>query len=177
MKTLKAFGVLAAILAMAGSGHAANNDYATVTVHGRGQLNFQSYAGTQVAFELGAGQFVADMVEAGVEGGIDNDDNVSTWRVGGYGHYNYVLTDLLFPYLGAKLSLAGSDLKQTKRSESNTGLELDLRAGVNYFVFEDLSIDSMLSVRVATDDLYVNERSPRNTEWRILFGLKYYFDL
>jgi hypothetical protein len=162
---------------LAGMAAAANVDAGSYEVRTSGNIEFQSSAGTRIDLEFGIGHFLVDLLEAGAIGGIFDDDDASRWKLGGFVEYNFVTETPFFPYVGGVLSLSGADLKIGNDSENNTAIELDTRAGVKYFLTEDLALDALLSLQMATDDLYLDDRDAQKHNWRILFGLRYFFDM
>jgi len=153
----------------------ANLDVGTSEVGLSGYVDFGTASGTATEINASYGYFIIDNVEVGANGGVQDVENTSRWRIGGFGEYNFFMDSPVVPYAGLSLAYASTDLEGVE--DSDDAAEVGVYAGVKYFVIPDLSVFAQILGAWANEDVYRDDDKADDTDWRVTFGLRYYFDL
>lgn len=172
----KLIATLAAVT-LAGGAFAANLDVGTKEVKASGTVDFDTVADTLIALDVGIGTFPIDNVEVGVEGLISDDDIVTTYGIGVFSDFFFPMDQYVIPYAGVNLALVGAEVDLGPTNEDSTALQFGIDLGGAWFITEDLAVDTKLLFRVATDDIYAEQDGVENTDWRLVLGLRYFFDM
>ncbi len=191
-----------AVLFVAVAGQAALLTEGTSELAVSGLWDFKTVNNRLLSGEISYGYFIMDQVQVGGYGAYEDDDMHRTWGVGVKGEYNLDMSYLeiipeIVPFAGVSMGVAGTSYDvslstpravydtQTKQafvvydqedeSDSNTGLNLGLEAGVKFFITDNLAISTSLSFDMCTGAIYPDDRDLKKTDTRLNVGMRYYF--
>ena len=178
----KKWFVFAVVAMLAGSAFAAekesigvtpNLDKGTKALEGAGYINLM---GDEVQIQLAYGQFVADGIEVAVVAGLRDNDLYMSTELGVRAEYNLVLDSALVPFLG--VSVVWADAEADDSDVDTDAAVFSVGGGVKYFIRDDVALAVSGSYLIATDDIFLDNEDGKaqDDEFRILFGVRFYFD-
>ena len=145
----------------------------------------------QVNFSLtgNAGYFIQDQLEVGVLGGLEmlHGNDVTTFAVGGFSEYNFLLRDNenIVPFIGGSLSLkyASYDIAGNVDphlpnliDQSDFVIEIGGYAGARYFIMENFAIGSAVRLFFATGDIYFGDNAEFEAfDMDVVLNTSFYF--
>jgi hypothetical protein len=91
--------------------------------------------------------------------------------LGAFGELHFPLAGMTVPYLGLDLDWRYTDLPVGSESSAVASPVV----GVKWFVREYFAIDTSLFYSIATDDIFVRDGSPEDTDWGGTVGLRVLF--
>ena len=158
-------------MSMASADIALNEGQQNVSVDGH--IDVDSFAGTEIALRAGYGQYFRPAVEIGGQFEFADNDFITRYAIHAYSEYNWDLDYYWVPFLGASLGLGGLD--SFDESGDSIGLELGLRGGAKYFLFDDLAVTGTLGLGFSSGDTYDDGGSADNVDVRIDIGAKWFW--
>ncbi len=142
----------------------------TQEIHADGLMQWDGPAGQETSLSLGYGYFLFENVEAGMRLAYRDDGMQRLRSLAGFVEQNYGVGWWLTPYIGGSLGLVSSS-----RTADSNALALGLRAGVKYFMVQDLALDLSLSQEMATGKVYLNDGRSRHMRTSMDLGLRFFF--
>ncbi|MCZ7592351.1 MAG: outer membrane beta-barrel protein [Kiritimatiellae bacterium] len=139
----------------------------------QGTLDPTTRNGSSITLHGSWGYFFMDNVQAGGRIGFVNNDDVTSFDLGGYVEYNVDVGSEIVPFAEFFAGIANVDIDGT--SGSDTAGIAELRAGAKYFLSEKLAIAAAGVFTYATEDIYPDKNKLRNTDAFIELSLRYYF--
>jgi len=137
-------------------------------------LDSSSIVGTDINLDLNIGNYLMTGIMAGGFLSASDNDLITTVTVGATGKYHF-LDDGQTPfslYVGGDLGLAycSTDLDDVY------ALVLGARLGFDYFLTENVALDTAIDFHVATDDIYTDDQDGlTNTDATFKVGLAFFF--
>jgi len=158
---------------------AANLDQGTHELRLNGLIDFDTANDTLVAFDVAYGYFLIDQWEVGALLSVADDDVSTLYGIGAFTEYFYPLPTApqLVPFGGLNLSIAGGEVDVGPVDEDETALQFGIDFGADYFITDNLALDARVQFRIATDDIFAEDDDIEDTDWRLVLGLRYFFDL
>lgn len=152
-----------------------NLNEGTKVLEGSGSIDGDNPLGTDVQLQLGYGYFIADGLEVAAIGGFRDNDEFTTYDVGGRIEYNFVLDGPVVPFVGAAVLWAGAEADDS--NESNDTTVGQFSAGLKWFIRNDVALTFNAVYSIAADDIYIDEDGNlEDDNFTGLFGIRYYFD-
>lgn len=170
---MKKLLILAAVLSMTLSAHAALLEAGMNELDLSGMVDFDSAVGTQLDLEVFYGYFFIDYLETGVGFKTHADDDYTLWAIGPGAEYNFDLGTELVPYVGADIRYAQIDADAIE--ETSTYI-IGAEVGVKYFITEYLAISTSLNAEYAGKDIYSDKDGEWvNTDASLNLGMRVFF--
>ncbi len=139
-------------------------------------VDFVTPLGTDFSMTLGYGRLMLNNLEVGGNLEYSDNDALTSWSLGGYGQYYFSTINPSFaPFLGGGLSFANTDFDYRGNNDDETAVVLSGNAGALFFITPQLAFDGHFNLRLATEDIYLDENDRSSTDSRLIFGLKYFF--
>lgn len=169
----KVFASAILSLTMATSLFAGRTDQGTWATGGSFMLDSSSLYGTDTDLDLTLGNYLMTGIMAGGFLSIGDNDLLTTLTVGATGKYHFLDDSQtpFSPYIGADLGLAYSSTEL----DDVFALVLGARLGFDYFLTENVALDTAIDFHVATDDIYSDEDGLTNTDATLKVGLAFFF--
>ena len=175
--------LLFAVVAMlAGSAFAADRDSSGVTpnldkgtkvLEGAGRADVMA---DELQIQLAYGRLVADGIEVAAVAGLRDDESYMSTELGGRAEYNFLFNSPIVPFLGAGVSWVSAEADD---SDLDTDAAVfSVGGGLKYFIRDEVALAVSGSYLFATDDIFVDsdDGELQDDEFRILFGVRFYFD-
>jgi hypothetical protein len=151
-----------------------NLNEGTKTIEGSGSLDTDTPVGTQFDLQLAFGYFVMDGLELAGVGGIQDNDDFTTYEFGGRVEYNILTDTPLVPFVGAGVLWAGADADEGDDEDTYVAR---FSAGVKYFIDDNVALALSIVYDKAGDDIYIDEDGDADdNNFKGLFGIRFYFD-
>ncbi len=110
----------------------------------------------------------------------DHNDELSA-KFGAFTEYNFVNSTQWVPYIGAAAEVAGLSFSENG-VDGNVGeegdswaLNIELAAGIKYFVSPNIAISAEMNYNIATDDIDFSSDKASNSLTNFVIGTRYYF--
>jgi hypothetical protein len=119
------------------------------------------------------GQFIRDNWEVGVIADVFDNDLGTLWGIGAGTEYNFDLGSPFVPYLGLGVLWEQAEPKDLDSTDTAVG---KFSAGVKYFAAENIAVFAAVNVRVAADDIFVNDEdgTVEDNDYNIEWGMRFY---
>lgn len=151
-----------------------NLDMGTKTIEGSGSLDTDTPVGTQFDLQLAYGYFIMDNLELAALGGIQDNDDFTTYEFGGRAEYNILTDTPLVPFIGAGILWAGAD---ADKGDDEDTVVARFSAGVKYFIDDNVALALSVVYDKAGDDIFIDEDGDADDDnIKGLFGVRFYFD-
>lgn len=150
-----------------------NLDKGTRVLEGAGHIDVM---GDDLQIQLAYGRCVADGFEIAALAGLRDNDRYMSTELGLRAEYNFVFNSPFVPFLSAGLVWADAEA-----DDSNIDADaavFSAGVGMKYFIRDDVAFSVNGSYLAATDDIFVDSEDGevQGDEFRILFGIRHYFD-
>lgn len=168
--------LLALILAglTAGSVHAVTLATETMETRLEGNIDPTTAAGTLIDVAFSYGYFFMDNLQAGGRVALRDDNNLTSYNVGGFAEYNFETgSEDWLPFVEGSLGLSHNDIRGFKSND--TALVLGLQGGVKYFIAPNVAVSSALALDWASEDIYPDKKKLDDLDARIQFAIRYYY--
>jgi hypothetical protein len=176
---MKKWMTILAVCSMAVTGFGAAMMQDTSELALDGTLDFDSANGTQILLDVFYGYFVMDYLEVGPTVSFVNQDDLTAWRLGVQGEYDFDLGTELVPFVGLSLKYAQLDADTIEGETvdvADSALVFGGTAGAKYFITEDVAISADLAFDWATDKIYPKDNFEyQSTDARLELGLRFFF--
>lgn len=139
----------------------------------QGTLDPTTRSGSEFKLHTSYGYFFADNIQAGGRIGFVNNDDVTSFDLGGYVEYNVDVGSEIVPFGEFFAGIANVDIDG--HGGNDTAGIAELRAGAKYFLSEKLAIAAAGVFACATEDIYPDKSKLRNTDAFIELSLRCYF--
>lgn len=126
----------------------------------------------EIGFNARVGTFIMDYIQVG--GNVQWIDSNFATRTGLnlYGIRLYETGTYFLPYAGASLGFGSLDFDF---GGSNNGLELHAIGGVKYYLADNVSLNTELSLGVSTDDTFLGDKKTESTEVALRVGISFFW--
>jgi hypothetical protein len=104
--------------------------------------------------------------------GAPADGTFEQLTLGAFGEIHFPINGMTVPYLGIDL-----DWRYTDRpvAGSDNSAVATPKVGVKWFMRDYFAIDTSMFYAVATDDIFIRDRSAKDTDWGARVGLRVFF--
>ncbi len=153
---------------------AGRTDQGTYTAGGSILIDFSSIVGTDINLDLTVGNYLETGIMAGGFLSVGDNDLVTSVTVGAQGKYHFLDNGQtpFSPYIGADLGLAYS----SSELDDTYAIVLGARLGFDYFLTENVALDTAIDFHVATDDIYTDDEDGlTSTDATLKVGLAFFF--
>lgn len=141
-------------------------------------LDFEGAVGDTLAADAGFGWFVRDGLElrgivsyAVLEDVAARDSDYRTQEVGAVVEYHVGRQHRAVPYLGVELGWRSTQFDDVQKS----GLVYGPKAGLKYFLADNVALDFEITYRLASADLFVNDFVVEDSDLATAIGLRVLF--
>ena len=140
--------------------------------------DFEGAIGDMIFAQAGYGRFLwnrfsvrGTLLYTILEDVAGEDEDYRTSELGVAGEYHFDLGGNLVPYLGAGLGWRSSHFGDFKES----ALVYGPRAGLKYFLAENVSLDLEVTYKIGSADVFINDFVPEDTDLSTAIGLRVLF--
>ena len=134
--------------------------------------------GTEIELSAGYGFFLRDLFEVGgllsyasyEDAGGPGVDSKS-WGLSGFAEYHFDVLNAALPYVGARIGYVDTE----EASWDKTAFVYGPRAGIKYFIADNIAIDAALEYMFATEDIFTNEGEHEDSDLSLKFGIRTMF--
>ena len=176
---MKKLMLMIASITLAGIAYAGPLDEGSQELGLNGLLNLDAADDFQLDLSGSYGYFIQDDIEVGLIGDTTVSDSRLSFKVGGFGEYNFRNESGLIPYIGATLQVGGVDVDgdgvEGALDEDATGLNIGGNVGVKYFINDNVAITGTFNYNWSTDDINIGDKGLDDAVSRILLGTRFYF--
>ena len=152
------------------------------TINAGGALCYTSSSEAGAGFDVEAhgGSYLFDAFLAGGSVGLRDNDAVTTFEVSGLCKFHFLdmlLTDsegrpyAFSPYIGTRLGLGHGK----NRHDSNTGLLVAGRIGLDVFLTQNVALDLMADFAACTSEIYPDKADLEKNDVTVKLGLDFHF--
>jgi hypothetical protein len=141
-------------------------------------LDFEGAVGDTISADAGWGWFVRDglllrglLSYAILEDVAAQDSDYRTRELAVASEYHFRRARSLVPYVGLGVGWRSTEFADLTRS----GMVYGPRAGVKYFLADNVALDFEVAYRFAGDDVFVNDFVVEDTDLGSAIGLRVYF--
>lgn len=164
------FFSLVAVLAAGFTATAATLKQDTQEFRVDGSFDPETYGGGEFKIGLTYGYVLQDNIEVGGRMYYADNDDTSTFSLGGFGEYSFELESDAMPYVGLELSFITGDTG----IEDNSAVAITAYVGVRYFLSQDVAIGAQIRGSAASDDVYASDGGAESTDVTVIFGMSYF---
>ncbi len=118
------------------------------------------------------GAFVKDYLQVGIK--LDLADSARATRVGlsAYGIHLFETNTYVLPYVGGSLGFATLD---SGVGSSETGAEIALLGGLKYYMADNASLNTELSIGFGSGDTFLDDRRGDSSKVLLTIGLGFHW--
>ena len=125
---------------------------------------------SEVGFNARIGTFVMDYIQVGVNAQWIDTNFATRTGLNIYGIRLFETGTYFLPYAGGSLGFGSLDFDF---GSSGSGLELQAIGGVKYYLTDNVSLNTELTLGVSTDDTFLGDKETESTEIAIRVGISY----
>lgn len=152
----------------------------TQEVSVRGYWDPEGALGMEFDISGSYGYFLMDNLLAGALAGYASYEDTVTgfnsdtriWMLGGFLEYHFDIGMLTVPYAGLEAGYASYRLFG---APSESSFFYGPKAGMKYFLSENVALDMALKYLIATDDIFLNKGELENRDLFVTFGVRALF--
>lgn len=124
----------------------------------------------ELAGQVRFGAFVMDYLQIGLELGYQDTDFFSQGSFGVYGLTLVETRTYLLPYYGGGLYFSTLD---PPVGDSFSGLDFRIFGGVKYFISDNVSLNTEVTLGYSTDDTYIKSTETTSSDISLRVGISY----
>ncbi len=171
---MKKLGVFLALTVLATAAQAASLKQGTREIGVSGLLDPSGGDGADIMLAGSYGYFIQDNIEVGGGAGYADISISTTYSLYGFGEYNFDLGGPMVPFAGAQLGWAKTEVDLGLFEVDQDAVELALYGGAKYFLAENIAISGQLNLKVASEDIYVNDDDADSVDVTLTLGMRFF---